>query len=317
MVSEMNFANRLFQAASAIYTNVYRGKRSFGYHISVIKFCIRGLCFFSETEAWFDTLSHDRFKPLTTAHPRIYGKLQRPYLTTRCDKKSQLAILKQHYQFMEQQFDNTALVDIFLTPGGMTLAKFDVKDAGEFALRLMYNGRYEKEGELTIVLRKEDSREAIFNLTFCISSNQPDRRELFIGGIQGSKASRDKDLIIGITRGMHGLRPKALLLWAAQQLSQNWNVQSLQAVSDSICVSQLYAKTKELHSSYDSFWNESGGSINPDKSFTIPTSDPHRDLAEMKPSKRQMYRRRYAMLDLMAVQIRASLDSNLPKNHAT
>ena len=300
--------DRLAQVASQIYRDVYRGRRGAKYYLSILKFCFRGLCLGSMTADWFSILDQKQLAPLVGAHPRVFGKLQRPYLARPLDKSAQLAALRQHYQFMLERFTGPALEEIFASSHGLLIAQFPVREVGILSLRLLYNGRYEKEGELTIVLRKDDPGEALFNLTFCVVSNQPDHRQIIVGGLQGSKASQDKDLVIGITRGMHGIRPKAFLLWVVQELARDWNVNSLRAVSDAACVSQLYARSTEIRASYNVFWEESQGHFEPDGFYTLPTAPQPRDLLEMKASKRQMYQRRYRMLADLAVQISARME---------
>jgi hypothetical protein len=93
-------------------------------------------------------------------------------------------------------------------------------------------------------------------------------------------------------------------LFALQQLAAVWGLDSIRAVSDRQHVYRHYRKRKKLNTSYDKFWLESGGQLGEDGLFTLPLRFTPRDLKGMNASKRQMYRRRYVMLQELATQIR-------------
>src|SRR5262249_53311705 len=142
---------------------------------------------------------------------------------------------------------------------------------------------------------------------FCVAQYESSRKEVFIGGLQGFTTLSQRDRIIALTRALHGLRPKALLLFTLQQLAAFWNWVSIRAVSDSRHVYRHYRKRKNVAMSYDTFWLESGAQLGPDGLFTLPSAFVARDLSQMKPSKRHMYRRRYVMLQAVAKQIHDTL----------
>ena len=96
-------------------------------------------------------------------------------------------------------------------------------------------------------------------------------REIFIGGLKGNKKACDKEVVIALTRAMHGLRPKALLVFALQILAGVWGVTRLRAVSDSDAHLQALAETKTVAASYDEWWVESGGQLAEDGIFDLPT----------------------------------------------
>ncbi len=137
--------------------------------------------------------------------------------------------------------------------------------------------------------------------------NQADGKQIFIGGLQGSTQPQDKDRVIAITRAMHGLRPKALLVFALQQLALVWTISGIRAVSDDMHVYRHYRKRKNLRARYEEFWQECGGQRGADGMFDLPTEPGQRDLSTLKAAKRQMYRRRYAMAEDLTQRIRASL----------
>ena len=284
---------------------VYPG-RSWKTLFNRAKYCLRGLASARCTQEWFDLLHSPKLAVIAQNYPYIYGKLQRPYLNRTLDTRRRLATLQHHYRFVSERFSGTMMEQVYASPAGLALAKIELEDVGQFGLMLDY-GWHEKEGDLTISLQDNRSGELLFTLSFCISNSAPGRQEIFIGGLQGNKKANDKDQIIAFTRGLHGLRPKALVIFALQQLATNWGVTRLRAISDDTHIYRHPHKRKDLLVRYDEFWIECGGTLAADGMFDLPVTPVERDIATLKPNKRQMYRRRYLQLAEMAVQIGASL----------
>ena len=118
-----------------------------------------------------------------------------------------------------------------------------------------------------------------------------------------------KQLVIDLTRAMHGLRPKALLAFAVQRLAQLWNVPVLQAVGDTEHIYRHFRKRKQFTAKHDDFWLECQGEALPDGNFRLPIVPQVCRLEHLAPSKRAPYRRRYLMLEQLAQEISGCLAS--------
>ena len=215
-------------------------------------------------------------------------------------------MLNQHYAFVITAFSDRLRTAV-LHPRGLCLAKLPVAGNAALSLRLLYYGQFEKEGELTIGIFSETLLQAVCFLTFSISSFTPNQRGMFVGGLQGSRSVTEKEDVISITRQMHGMRPKALLFFALQQLASFWKVTSIRAVSDEQHIYRHIRKRKTINARYNEFWTECGGRRQSDGMFELPVVREDRDLTEMKATKRQMYRRRYAMLTRLSEEIQTTL----------
>jgi len=270
-----------------------------------LKFFARGLAAPQLTQQWFELWQTPMLIPLVTRHPRLLLKLQRHYLRHGLSVRERWEILRQHYSFATGYFCPAALREI-VTPPGILLAKLPELEAGRFSLRLAYDGLFEKEGELSVVFYDEQKHTSLFALSFCVSSWLASRREIFIGGLQGCKRANAREDVVAITRGMFGLRPKALLLFALQQVSACWDVQNLRAVSNE--TRDLRRRKQSIQADYDEFWLDSGGQLQADGNFTLPVVFIPRQLSEIKPNKRTMYRRRYRMLEDLGEQIQQHCD---------
>ncbi len=274
-----------------------------------IKYFLRALAFFPQTRQWFEILQAPELEMLVKIHPRIYSKLQRPYLNKHIGTVAQLKILRQHYRFIVEQFSD-AMIQGLCTSEGWLLGQVQLEETGQFSLRLRH-GIYEKEGELTITLVSDDEQEAICSITFTVVAWTREQCDALIGGLQGHRVQNDKARIISITRRMHGLRPKALLVFALQQFSSFWDARSLSGVSNATHIYRAIHKRRNVRADYDSFWGESGGQLNSLGIFTLPTVPTWKNISDLPPNKRPVYRRRYEMLTELSDQIHQRLSSSI------
>ncbi len=278
---------------------------SLGSFCKQAKHCVRGLAFASHTKEWFKILQSPEMELVVRHHPYLFQKLQRPYLNRTLNTCQRFQALQQHYQFVLTQFSPVVQREIYAPPGKL-LAVLPLEKAGKLGLRLSCS-RMEKEGDLMISLVNLDNGAAHFTLAFSITQWETEPREMFIGGLQGSKLANGKEVIIAITRGCHGMRPKVLLLFAMQTLASLWGITRLRAVSDAMHIYRHWQKRKQVPASYDEWWLEAGGQKAEDGMFDLPVEFVPREIATLKVNKRQMYKRRYRMLAEIVSQMRRAL----------
>jgi uncharacterized protein VirK/YbjX len=265
---------------------------------------VRGLAAPQMTLDWLALWQNPTLVPLKKSHPRVLLKLQRPYLQRHLEPEERWEILRQHYSFALATFRAAALMKIFAPPGFL-LADVPVPEVGHFGIRLFYDNLFEKEGELSLMLYDEDKKAPLFAMTFCVSSNQPGNREIFVGGLQGCSLSKNRELVVGVTRGMFGLRPKAALLFALKQLAFVWSIPMIRAVCNQNRV--LPPNNQPIKANYDQFWIESSGQLDDDGNFSLPTMDSPRASTEIRRNKRAMYRHRYELLARLGEQLRQNI----------
>lgn len=269
-----------------------------------LKLFVRGLASPQMTLDWLGLWQSPMLAPLKQSHPRMLLKLQRPYLQRHFQPEQRWEVLRQHYSFALATFRPAALQDVFTLPGFL-LADITLPEVGHFGIRLFYDNLFEKEGELSLMLHDEEKKAPMFAMTFCVTSNQPGNREMFVGGLQGCSLSRNRELVVDVTRGMFGLRPKAALLFALKQLAFVWSIPMIRAVSNQTRV--LPANNQPIKANYDQFWIESGGELDPDANFSLPTMDSPRAATEIRRNKRTMYRHRYELLAKLGEQLRQNI----------
>ena len=260
------------------------------------KYCVRGILSAGPSARWFRLLESPDLVGVTLSHPRIFSKLQRPYLHRRLGLRARLAVLEEHYSFVTTQLTDTARQAI-LSGAGFEVASISIGGTNHYSVCLKYLDQFEKEGELTAVLIDTLRDVPIFTMSFTIMRWTGEERELFIGGLQGQTGASDRENIVELTRSLHGLRPKALLVFVVQRLAQCWGIDRIRAVGDSEHIYRHFRKRREILASYDRFWEECKGVREPDGNYLLPERPTIRQIDELPAKKRALYRRRYAMLE--------------------
>lgn len=276
------------------------------------KFLLRALGRRSETRAWLSRLARPDAAPLWRVRPRLAQKLQRPYLRCHWTTGTRLEVLRSHYDLLRDLFSADARAGIYSE--GVKLVRLGTASGRLLDLKLLYRDQFEKEGELTIAIEDAETTLLLASLTFCLTEGA-EGRTAWIGGLQASPDSRTRELIQAVTKEVHGLRPKALALWALRQLCVPWQIARIRAVADGRHVSRSWRKRKTLHACYDEFWVESGAVRAPDGEWDLPVSAPERPRRDLKPSRRKAHELRYAMLaelraDLLAANASIALEAD-------
>ncbi len=279
------------------------------------RFLVRAMSQPVLTRAWLARLVQPDVAPLWAARPRLAQKLQRPYVCCAWNSPMRLAALLKHYEFLCEVFDPEVRKAIY--EEGIDLVQMthaETKD--KWAIRLYYHDRFEREGEITLSIRDVESGIMLAGMTFCLAQNGDDRIAI-IGGMQAGSDPRTRDLIADATKGLFGMRPKALLVWCLQQLAQLWRLTQIQAVGDAQHVWRHWMKQVEIAACYDDFWRESDGRTLPGGgSWELPLKFTSRPRGELKPSRRKTYECRYAMLDALGPLLTARVAALAPGHQA-
>lgn len=251
--------------------------------------------------AWFDLLQSDPFMRKLAVHDhRIYRKLYRPYLSTSWTKARTLAALVANYTMLQQILPVATLEQLFLTDS-LCLAAWSSNRT--YQLRLTHDPRFYQEGEITLSLLCPELGDGELALLSATMAPADDGTLTFhIGGLQGADRALGAPAIKDAGRDLHGLRPKSMLVIAAQLLAGHLGCKRILATT---AACHAYSSDERRRSrerqkmffDYDSFWEECDGVHTNGAFFSLPLTSARRTRADMKPQKRPMYMRRYDMLD--------------------
>ncbi len=263
------------------------------------------------TRRWFKLLGRAELASLVSQRPRLFGKLQRPYLFRSLGPRRRLQALEAHYTFAIAHLSQPALSAI-AAPAGLKLCEMSSSDSGPLSLRLLYTDAFEKEGELTLGIFAQEPARLVTAATFSIIPTADGAREIFIGGLQAGNKADQRDLIRDVTKEIFGMRPKAFALWSIQTLAAVWHLPRIRAVGDDQHVYRHFQERKDISASYDDFWQESEGIADGRGFFVLPPRFTPRPPEDIKPNKRRLYQRRYELLESLAGQMRATLEHICP-----
>ena len=278
------------------------------------KFLLRAWARPGLTRFWLTRLVQPDLAPLWSLHPRLATKLQRPYVSAEWNAPARFAALLGHYSLLPDRLSGAALHRIY--SAGLDLVRLQNTSTGrELVLRLSYLDQFEKEGELTLAVVDVASGLTLAGLTFCLARNEG-RPLAIIGGLQASPDPRVRTLIHDVAKELHGLRPKAFVLWVLQQLCQAWGLEELQGVCDAQHIYRHRHKRRRIAASYDEFWRESAGRQLPGGGWELPLQPRLRPREELKASRRRQHERRYALLGGLQTELVASLLALAPGPHA-
>ena len=269
-----------------------------------LKFALRTLLFWSSTRTLLNTLAERAdFSQLLRAQITLPSKTHRHYLTLGLTADQRADAIVSHYRFVDAL---PAPLAAALTGAAETpLLVMHGKDEAPFTLLASCARKAEREGECTLWLR--DARQTLLaSLTFSVTGDNQ-ARQLIIGGLQGPRRNVDHDVIKQATRACYGLFPKRLLLEFVWQLAARTGINAVCGVSDSGHVFRALryrlSKGRHFHASYDEFWRSIDGVQAGRYRWQLPLQLERKTLESIPSKKRAEYRRRFQLLDAMALQV--------------
>lgn len=258
------------------------------------RFLARGLADRKRTGDWLAHLASPDLIRAWQASPELATRLQGEYLDLAWTETERLDALVGHHGSLAEFFGPLELEALYL--GLVPLVRLR-RPGGQGRVEIVLGHRREwgRCGELVLAVTEPRSGGLIAALTFSFTFSFG-RRVILIGGLHAETGATARELVHELPRDMHGLRPKALALWALQELGSLWRIEAIHAVPDARAVRPDRARGDWVEESGDQFWLESDGRRLPDGAWELPRQFRPRSREELKPSRRRTHERRYAML---------------------
>lgn len=257
--------------------------------------------------AMLDAPASSDLSRLLRERPEMLGVLIWPYQTASWPASERLRRIADH----------CAVVDALGPPFLFSVdEKLVLLDLGEIypGLRVVLDQPkwFMREGQFTLNLFIGSFR--AYSLAFSFHRSADGGREVFIGGLQGRNREDALDLYRGLTKALHGQRPRDFTLELLRMLCRVTKAERIYAVSNAHR-HQLHPflnKKDPFTLDYDEIWRDRGGrAVNP-AFFELDRDPPARDLVDVKPNKRSMYRRRAQFLAEAESEMRRRLPSLAP-----
>jgi uncharacterized protein len=259
---------------------------------------------------WFSWVEKPDLRPFLAINPVLALKPLRPYLTIRWNSERRSKVIRDTYDLVLQR--GGALRLALLHPQGITLARSNIAPLGLVDIRMGRDFGSRKEGEFALSVQCQELDGWRTTLTFAFEQTAHEQLTFYIGCIQGRGGI---EAVRQVTKAMHGLRPKALMVFVAQEVARILGARRILGAGDAIHVYRKRHLVRPLirHGilfDYDAFWLELGAEVDAEGWFHLPVEAIRRDRDDVKPNKRSMYAKRYALLDELAEQIRLALSPN-------
>jgi len=263
----------------------------------------RALMSLPDIRKWFEISDNPLLAQALERFPLMSGAIYWPYINHTWPIKRRLATINQHYRML----GGTAAIIAHATFEEVELDRVDEEYAG---LRLVLDKTtwFLREGEIVLNLFVNEQR--IYSIVFTLGrdGNQP---VVFVGALQGSNSGSALGIYRDITHALHGMRPRDFLMTALKLLCGELGIHKIWAISGDFRQhnSPYFGKThkKKVLVSYDEVWAEHGGKALDNGFFEIPVIIKRKGMSEIPTRKRATYRRRYRMLDKLALEIKSSV----------
>jgi hypothetical protein len=244
---------------------------------------------------------------LLICQSRLPVRLQRAYLALKFTRKQSLHALLFHYQTMSARLSYEQRMD-WLSPRGLRLATLEGKEGHDFYIALTSEVNLDKEGDCTMVIHDVQAR-VLAKITYTLCRYQG-KSTLFIGGLQGASGDISHEIIQSATKACYGLFPKRIVLDAVCHFARHMRAEQILAVGNEVHIyrnARYRGQAAQMYADYDNFWQSQGGRLNNEGYYILPLHLARKELDAIPSKKRAEYRRRFALLDELAEQMRMTL----------
>ncbi len=244
-------------------------------------------------------------------HLYLYEVINRVFFSKDSKASERYAMLINHFTELANSFTPEAIALFYekSETDGITLYHNE-----ELALnvQLCFQAAHRKEGLLSIFIYYKGEKSG--NINFCFHKDGEGKRAIFVGTFQGPVPGSGVD-IKELTKKMFGYRPKNFTIFCLRELANTLGIERIYAVSDEGFYSQshMLRGNRTKFAEFNPFWEELGGeksSLHP-MYYKIPVEEPRKTYDTMKTHKRNLYRKRYELLDSVMESFQMALQPYL------
>lgn len=255
---------------------------------------------------WFSFLDSPEIRPFVEANPRLAFRPMGSYVSSKWGWARRAKVIRETYEFIHAQ--GGLLAKAMADPAGMVLVRLPIGRGEEARVWLGFHSQFRKEGEISAFFELGSLEDSISSFALSLERFPGLGWTCYLGSLQGRKGG-DEEAIKAATKALHGLRPKVLMLFLAQEIARALRVRELLGVGNDIQVfrSRILGPRKKILFDYDAFWLEAGGSAAAEGWFSLPLKTHRRSDDEIKPNKRSLYAKRYALMAEISRQVKTVL----------
>ena len=257
--------------------------------VTALKYLVRSVCMSAPHRRFLAFIAvHPVMRAYRRRDPRLLERHMHRYVNAHWHRRDRLDYLQQHYRFATAHLPR-GLFELVYVMGHASLGSLTAKDGSLLTLCMrppIYKGC---EGELCLQLC-DVNEDPLYSIVFSVADAQP---TLMIGCLQGPRGDNARDVVRELTRNLHGMRPKQLMLSLAYTFARHYGIERLVAISNE--AHPLRRSGRPLYSDYDAFWEEQHGRRIGGGWYALPTALAHKTEAEVSSNHRAAFRRREAL----------------------
>lgn len=259
-----------------------------------LRMFLRSLFWSSQSFTWFTYIAHHSLlSKLVLVEPNFPEKLHRQNLRVDYPIAKRLAILVNHYEFIEQLI-NEKLLEKALLDGGLELAVIDLLEH-QYLLKLVYGVYPAKEGELSIVMIDAEQT-VLVRLSFSLLLTTHGY-EVYIAGLQGAAGDSAREQVGIASKTCFGLAPRRIAMESLFAIAKYTGVKSILGVPDKCHIS---TKKRNKHFNYDNYWLDFDASLDKNGNYSLPLIPRRKEYADTPRKRRAKYRRQHELLDVVS-----------------
>jgi len=279
-------------------------------------FCANGLRHKDKLDHLRSVFACDELSGVLRHFPSILEKSFHPYACIDWTVDRRFQEIENHFITVKNTFGEKA-VEIY-KPEGYCLFEFTANDNQKYTVELCPG--YQCEGSMGIRLNDANKREA-YALSFHLSDQVTNA--CYISGLQGpnDRIPDRQKTIVTITRSLHGLRPKSLMVETVYMVAGAMGIKNMHGIGNSghIMQSSLYSdkKRSQVEFDYDELWAEYHATCGGDQFFNLPATPVRKDIQSLKSKKRSLYRKRYTWLTEQNEAVRLAMNAVMVEDRQT
>lgn len=260
--------------------------------------------------SWLNFLEQPENQKFLEANPYLRFRTLRGYLSTHWNNTQRLKVLMDSFRFAHLK-NGPLLQALVLNRGAeITLAEIPLgDDSGNIRFSICTDYRFRREGEWTVRVHCDKIGGELCSVAFSVEELDGSW-VAYLGAVQGGSGANE-ETIKASWKACHGVRAKAMGIFAAQEVISALGITRLFATGNSIQMStgkhMISVPWNKISFNYDKMWEEADGKPVADGWFELPTREVRRTREEIKGNKRPLYARRYALFDQLSAAVAESL----------
>jgi len=264
-----------------------------------------------EFSAWVRFLLQPEYLPFGLANERLWHRTLRGYVSSAWKGPKILKVLQDSYRFALAH--PGPLRDSLLSDQEITFADVPLgEETGSIRFTLGKDHRFRREGEWAVRVHCDKIGGELCSIAFSVEEIDG-QWVAYAGAIQGGSGANE-DTIKASAKAMHGVRAKAMAIFALQEVVSALGISRLLGAGNTIQMSRgkhmIRVPWNKISFNYDGMWGEADGKAVEDGWFELPRREVRRTREEIKANKRPLYARRYALFD----QLQAAVETGVSQS---